>query len=475
MGSVTKKGRLLSIQIINKRKISEPPLMEYDDYINYSEMISYLGYFNLIKKLDLVLTPTNELSLYIGNCEFLNVNYLINYLLNQTSMSIKLNESIFAGGKGFSMYKAICSSLGEAFERLVGCLEFFLRKDQLIKGSYIELVTKGYSCVNPKQLQLFSREQLEEDNFLFDPFDEDTVASWVEVNDYISGEKLLFPAVILLMFYRPQLKDEDRIGYATSGGLTSHYRKELGIEHGIQEILERNEINLCWYTNRQPKEIVLNDIRHPLLKEYKDHIDENGIKFYLHNVDQENFHVVTAKSFDEDLTKYAFNTGGGISNDIEKAVLASLEEYSQSVSNTRKIVYAPEWITSKFSNYVLNVNEGDDPKKFKTFYQSVSYYGLKANRNKLDWYVKNNSKINLSEIRDKQEKLSVEQFIEKEKIRPIIMEHEMSKQFKHIFISKTYLLEYTPAFISGTPAFGHEKYQKYLGNGTLNPSILPYP
>jgi len=74
MGSVTKKGRLLSIQIINKRKISEPPLMEYDDYINYSEMISYLGYFNLIKKLDLVLTPTNELSLYIGNCEFLNVN-----------------------------------------------------------------------------------------------------------------------------------------------------------------------------------------------------------------------------------------------------------------------------------------------------------------------------------------------------------------------------------------------------------------
>ncbi len=48
MGSLTKKGRLLTIQIINKRKISEPPLMEYDDYINYSEMISYLGYFNFV-------------------------------------------------------------------------------------------------------------------------------------------------------------------------------------------------------------------------------------------------------------------------------------------------------------------------------------------------------------------------------------------------------------------------------------------
>ena len=95
----------LKIKVINKSKICEPSILEYDDYVNYREMISYLGYFNLIKKLDVVMAPSSELPLYIGNCEFMNINYLFNYLLNRSSMSVKLNESIFAGGKGFSLYK----------------------------------------------------------------------------------------------------------------------------------------------------------------------------------------------------------------------------------------------------------------------------------------------------------------------------------------------------------------------------------
>jgi len=152
-----KRRAPVTITILNKRKISEPQQFQYEDYVNYKEMMSYLGYFNLIKKLDLVFAPSTELPLFIGNCEFMNINYFFNYLLRQTSMSVKLNESIFAGGKGFTMYKAICSSLGEAFERLIACLEYFLQKDHLVKGSYNELLELGLNAVHPSQLSIFCR------------------------------------------------------------------------------------------------------------------------------------------------------------------------------------------------------------------------------------------------------------------------------------------------------------------------------
>lgn len=90
----------------------------------------------------------------------------------------------------------------------------------------------------------------------------------------------------------------------------------------------------------------------------------------MHNQDQQDFYVITSMSFDSDLTQYSFNTGGGIDSDIEKAILHSLEEYVQSINNTRKIVYAPNWITSQFSNYVLSVEPDDDPKKIQNFLSS---------------------------------------------------------------------------------------------------------
>lgn len=471
-----KRRAPVTITILNKRKISEPQQFQYEDYVNYKEMMSYLGYFNLIKKLDLVFAPSTELPLFIGNCEFMNINYFFNYLLRQTSMSVKLNESIFAGGKGFTMYKAICSSLGEAFERLIACLEYFLQKDHLVKGSYNELLELGLNAVHPSQLRFFAEEHLSQEDFPFDDFDEETSITWITMEELFSGNEVYIPASIILMYYQPETRGEQRVGYATSGGLTSHYLEEKGIEHGLTEIIERSEINLSWYCHIKPEEIIIDDIKDKRLRKYESYIKEKKIRFFRHNVDQQNFHVVTAMSFDDDLTKYSFNTGGGISYDIEKAILAALEEYAQSVNNTRKIVYAPDWLTSVYSNGFLDVEEDDDPRNFKTFYQAVSYYGLERNRHKLDWYVEGNDRRTLSEIREEQTKYDIWQFLRLYNINPLISRLEMAKQFKHIYILKVYMLEFAPAFIAGFPALGHQKYKKYLPEeAELNKEILPYP
>jgi len=296
------------------------------------------------------------------------------------------------------------------------------------------------------------------------------------MTDYISGNDFYIPACLILMYYKPQSKKERRIGYATSGGLTSHFLEDSGIEHGLMEIIERHEINLSWYCRIKPEEVIIDDINDKQLASLKNYIEEKNIRFFRHNVDQQNFHVITAMSFDEDLTKYSFNTGGGISEDIESAILSSLTEYTQAVNNTRQIVYASNWLTSKFSNGVLNVNEDDDPKHFKTFYQAVSYYGLKRNQHKLDWYVKGNKQRYLSEIRAVQTNQHINDYVTENNIQPFVTRLEMANRFKHIYISKVYLKEFTPAFIAGVPMLGHKKYKEYVKDGqAVNQEILPFP
>lgn len=51
----------LKITVINHRKISEPQLIDDADSLNHQEM------------LDLVLAPSAELPLFIGNCGYSHV------------------------------------------------------------------------------------------------------------------------------------------------------------------------------------------------------------------------------------------------------------------------------------------------------------------------------------------------------------------------------------------------------------------
>lgn len=358
----------------------------------------------------------------------------------------------------------------------MACLEYFNEKENLVVGTYNELTEKGYKLVEPEKFQLFSEEQFKDDNFLFDKFTRDSKTSWLKMSFVTSKEDVYVPACIVLMYYKPLERDEDRIGYATSGGLTSHFTKDKGVEHGLLEIIERHEINLSWYCKIPPKRIVFDEVKNEKLKKYEEYIKEKNIQFYRHNVDQDNFHVITAMSFDQDMTKYSFNAGGGISEDIEVAILSAMEEYTQSVNNTRKIVYAPNWLTSRFSNGVLDVQEGDDPKNFKTFYQAVSYYGLKCYKGRLDWYVKGNEEILLSDIRNNQSKIGILDYIKEKGIEPVYSKLKVNDNFKKIYISKVYMTEFSPAFIAGIPAVGHRSYRKYLkDNESINKDILPFP
>ncbi|MGL5972302.1 MAG: YcaO-like family protein [Oscillospiraceae bacterium] len=183
-------------------------------------------------------------------------------------------------------------------------------------GSFSKLMSKGYNLISPEKVKIFSGEQTQSENFLFDEFTDTSIVCWFKMKEMYTEKEVYVPTCIILMYYVSPIKNEARIGYATSGGLTSHFTPNLGTEHGLLEIIERHEINLSWYCFIAPKKIVIDNITNKKLAKYLDYINQNEITFYRHNVDQENFHVVTAMSFDEDLTSYSFNAGGGIDCDI---------------------------------------------------------------------------------------------------------------------------------------------------------------
>lgn len=66
--------------------------------------------------------------------------------------------------------------------------------------------------------------------------------------------------------------------------------------------------------------------------------------------------------------------------------------------------------------------------------------------------------------------------MEKFNLNPVYMDLKQAKLFNHIFISKVYMTEFSPAFIGGVPALGHPSFNKYLKQGIkMNESILPFP
>ena len=106
----------------------------------------------------------------------------------------------------------------------------------------------------------------------------------------------------------------------------------------------------------------------------------------------------------------------------------------------------------------------------------MSFYGLACYKDRLNWFVKGNTKIKLSKLRKMQTGLSVAEYVAQNDIEPVYLILNMQEFFRRIYISKVYMKEFSPAFIAGIPALGHPCYSKYLKEGeTVNENILPFP
>lgn len=428
----------------------------------------------------------------VGHSEYYNLDYIFRRITGLNSMNTGIQRTLFAGGKGAHLPDMFISSISETIERVLGSLFFFTCMEKLVFGSYRGLSAEGFNCLAPEEMALFAPEQYAESSFIYTPFTKNSLLGWIEGQRLLSGKKVLVPAQLVMLFYsmHPQ---EDLIGYATSGGLSSHINKEEALYHGITELIERDAINIRWISKIPP--LVINfdcDLNSEVLRHILGLIEEipNQVLFHLHTVDIREVAVVTAIQLRKELKRYAYYPGGGADIDIEVALAKALNEFAQSERPLKVALYAPKRSLSQAVSRMFTIGPDDPVSKINIFFKVVAYYGYPKNIGKLEWYLRGSERIFMSSFKrshfaNSQSKLlALKKILAKHKLDPIIFDFT-PKDLNQISLVKTFIPELTQPFLHTHPYLGNARFyempkklgylDKRLAYGDLLHDPLPYP
>lgn len=481
----------MKVNVINRTGIRYGYMREYATHRAYQELERYYGPYELFTKVSTYFRTASELPSYIGKGVYSDIDYIIQSMTENFGQNANLAKSLFGGGKGNTFTKLYISTLGEMFERIIGAISYYSYRDQFIFGTANELASK-YEICGPDEIAIFAPEQFEDDNFIFEKFTDQTALNWIPMHRLVSGAQFLVPAQLLFIYYPMETEGETHIGYATSGGLSLHDDREQALFHGITECIERDAINVRWYNRIPAEEVPLRKLEG--LTKYGtgvlEHSRKTGrsLRAFRHNIDLEAYPVVTTVSFDEDLSKFSFCAGGGVGASLTEAVESSFREYGQSELNLKSLFYNPTWYSSRSMIDLFGFDKFS-LEEMTLFYEIVPYYGLKANRKKLDWYF-NGDEVSDAELSDSGRLMQGSDYahlievLGEVDIDPLVMELTPDG-FSSIALMKSYLPQLTSAFLPNRPCFGHPRFYDLaysrglvdapLTYADLNPEPLPFP
>jgi ribosomal protein S12 methylthiotransferase accessory factor len=202
---------------------------------------------------------------YCGSCNHSPIDYLIPDLTVRPGDAHRM--SIPGGGKGPGLQQPVVGALGELAERLLTILHFQAVVDDLECGTWKEMIRRGHKALGPNDLPLFAPEQYSRNGFRFVPFLWDTPLRWIRATELLSGDEVLLPAQLVLLYYK-RAAGEAMIGYPTSGGLAFHPDRRHAVLHGLYEYIERDAINVSWYCRLAPRRVDL-DLQDFLIRQWR--------------------------------------------------------------------------------------------------------------------------------------------------------------------------------------------------------------
>ena len=419
-----------------------------------------------VRKVITYFPATAAMPVYVGHCEYFDLDYVLQRLVGTTSLDTGVSKSLFAGGKGYDLPGMFLSSVGETIERVLASLFYFGEDERRRYGTYLEMTDGGLPCLHPDDVPLFAAEQYAEPNFVFEPFTEQSYLGWVEGTRLRSGEKVWVPAQLVELVYTRR-REEAMIGYAVSGGLTSHVNKTLALFHGITELIERDAVNLHWYCRIPPKRIVFDRPPAPALRRLLG-ISQSlpgDIDFYVHCIDFPEVPVITAIEVDPWLNRYSYYSGGGADLDIDVSLIKALNEFGQSERTTRLALISPTRSFAVAVGRLFEMGPDEPVSKIDLFFKVVSFYGWRKNAEKLDWYRKEGETVQLSELpvtgdRTTEEKLALlVEVLAAHGIDPIVF--DLTPPGMHrLKLMKVFIPELTQPFVQSSPYFGHPRFKQ---------------
>jgi ribosomal protein S12 methylthiotransferase accessory factor len=426
---------------------------------------------------------------YAGHAELYDLDGLMRDMYTQPSIEPGVNDTLFGGGKGLKLSGALLSTIGEAAERtvaaLVGCSPR-LPSDRVI-GSYENMITDGYPAIHPASLHLFSQTQHAVPGFLYKPFTPDVIVQWVAGRRLISGEPVWVPSQLVDMvhIYDP---DEELVGYPVSGGLSCHTSRTAATYHGLTEVLERDAINVSWYTTNPPRRLRIDDRVRAVMGDFADRLalDHSRSHILYHPSDVSSVSTMSAVGIQRWLTRRRYCAGGGADFVPGTALRKAVAEFGQTRATLSQSVLAPRSAVGVSVSEMFDWAVGRPLAEMTLFFQAIGYYGLAENEDLLDAYL-SGPEIGFDELTDRvalNEASSVEQRLdallaelEVHQIDPIMIDYS-HPEWRSLSIVKLLVPELTTPFLQSRPMLGHPRLADLresvlLPGGSALP--LPYP
>ncbi len=395
-----------------------------------------------------------DLSMYSSTCGHSPIGFLVRDLL----VKPRGNETqpIPGGGKGGGIQQAFLGALGEMAERLLAVLHFQACLDQIVYASYEDLVHQGRRALGPEELPLFAAEQYADPRLGYVAFRPDLPLGWIEGSDLLTGEAILLPAQLMLMYYTPR-PGEPSIGYATSGGLAFHSDRRRAILHGLYEFIERDAINLRWYCRLAPPRVEVDLVsvlaRHLGLRQPRMSTPVvDGVRIYLNTVDV-SIPVLTAIAVDSSRREHAFLGGGGAWSRRERALTQALFEVGQS-RNALK-VYQP--------TATKQIRADSAALEMTDFFDAAIYYGYAENLPRLSWYMAGEKvlpweTVTTFHFSDEAEEYEVMlDWLAAMGLTPIVLDFS-GACWPGVSVTKVFIPQLTQACIPSHPYLGHTRY-----------------
>lgn len=427
---------------------------------------------------------------YAGHAELYDLDGLMRDLYQQPSMEAGVNDTLFGGGKGTRLDGALLSTLGEAAERvvaaMVGCSPH-LPGPRMI-GSFRDMVAEGLAPLDPSAVTLFSQAQHDVPGFLYTPFTQDTVVQWVEGRRLVSGEPVWVPGQLVDMvhIYDP---DEELVGYPVSGGLSCHTSWRAAVYHGLTEVVERDAINVSWYTDAPPRRLQVDDRVRSLLGGFVDRLqlDHSASALLLHPSDVCSVATISAVGQQQWLARRRYCAGGGADAVATTALHKAAAEFGQTRATLGQSITAPHSAVGISVTEMFDWEPDRPLAEMTLFFQAIGYYGLAEHEHlladylagepvTLDEVIETGNGLDASAPTEERLEVVLEELTARG-IDPIVLDYS-HPEWQQLAIAKVFVPELTTPFLQSRPMLGHPRLAR-LRDGVRLPGggalPLPYP
>ncbi|WP_117209885.1 YcaO-like family protein [Allorhizocola rhizosphaerae] len=404
-----------------------------------------------VTSLTLIRPEVADLSMYSAFCRHVPIEGLIRDLHVKNR---PIAAPVAGGGKGANPLRPILGALGEMAERLLAVMHFTSLAERVRYGSYTEMTTAGFRAIEPQRLPLFAAEQYNASGFIYERFTTDARLGWVEGIELLSGQSIWVPAQLVLMYYRT-LNGETPIGYATTAGLASHTSARSSILHGLFEVIERDALNLRWYSGLAPSTVDVDlesvlgaDLDVPRARMSSPHLDMKVFDLTLDST----VPVLAVTGIDRSRRERAFVGGTGAAANRSEALGQALFELGQCQTGFH--------FEDPFGrNPILADTELADVKEF---FDAPLFYGHAGNLPRVQWFTAGTERVGWADIptlsgSDEKVYETMLSWLRQRGFHPIVFEFGDACP-SGMSLTKVFVPELTQACPPRNPMLGHPRF-----------------